>query len=623
MAEQTYWGRFGSTRTRRRQFLRGAGLGAVGLAGAALIGCSDDEGGADGGNGGSGSPTSSGSNGGSAAASGAPSLPRAPGFPGEDFGQVPVNDKPRVMGGDLVVGYGERVFGGRAMDPDVSGFCSPTEYANEGLAAARPGWDESLSFDVLESFEWVDDTELVLKIRPGIKTHNRPPTDGRILTAEDLAFTINRTGGVLDADKAQAHPRRGYYYGLNRAEAVDDVTVSVKHDRPNADFLMGWADTRQNVQLQELEDWDFTDMTTFPGFGAWMVTEDQDSVRAIMEAHPDYYRSDDEGGRPSFDRLILRAEPDRSASIASFITQDTDHLAQVNPHEEPQILASRPEALFYRSPMNTITHLNVNPMTVPAFQDQRVRKAWQLVRDIKDIADPISAPGWQMSGPFHPNHDMSLKHADLLKIAGYNPDTKEQDTAEARKLMEAAGYPEGAGISFGFMSSGATGRNFESGERGRNQLLGAFPQMQVELEPAPDVATFNRRLNEGDWTGMAHDFAQTPALGLNGMTYLHSTGGRNYAKQADLQAWGEWDWVDRSIETIVETLDPDERAAKVREFELAWIDWGPPYLNNAALVTNHAFQANIGGADLVAGPWTFFYTLVCYGELFRFLWRTE
>lgn len=621
MAEHTYWSSLAGTRAHRRRFLRGAGLGLAGLAGAALLGCGeDDDSGSSSSTGGSNGSSNGGSGGGGG---GAPSLARAPGFPGEEFGQVPINDKPRVMGGDLVMGYGERVFGGRAMDPDVSGFCAPMEYVNEGLVGARPGWDESLEFDALESFEWIDETELVLKIRPGMKTHDRAPTNGRIVTAEDVAFTINRTAGVFDADKARAHPRRGYYHGLDRAEAVDDVTVRVIHNRPNADFLMGWADVRQDIQLQELEDWDFTDMTRFPGFGAWIVTEDQDSVRAVLEAHPDYYRQDAEGGRPSFDRLVLRAEPDRSAAIAAFITGDTDHLPQVNPHEEPQIMASRPDALFYRSPMNTLTHLNVNPMTVPAMQEQRVRKAWQLVRDIRDIADPISAPGWQMSGPFHPAHDLSLTHADLLQIPGYNPDTKEQDIAEARKLMAAAGYPEGAGISFGFMSSGATGRNFESGERGRNQLLNAFPRMQVELEPAPDVATFNRRLNEGDWTGMAHDFAQTPAIGLNGMTYLHSTGGRNYANMEQLQAWGEWDWVDRSIEAIVETLDPDERAAKVREFELAWIDWGPPYLNNAALVTNHAFQANIGGADLVAGTWTFFYTLLCYGELFRFLWRTE
>jgi ABC-type transport system substrate-binding protein len=622
MSEGNYWNRATRRRVGRRDVIRGAGIGIAGIAGAALIGCGGDD---------ATTPAAPGTptNGappatpGDPQVMGAPGLPRAPGFPGPEFGQVPVNDKPRIMGGDMVVGYGARVLGGRAMDPDVSGFCGPAEYVNEGLAQPRPGWDESLEFDVLESFEWVSDTELVLKIRPNIKTHDRAPTNGRLVNAEDIAFTINRTAGVFDPEKARSHPRRGYYYGLDRAEAVDDVTVRVLHNRPNADFLMGWGDSRQIVSLVELEDWDFADMTTFPGFGAWIIEEDTDSVRAVLRAHPDYYREDSEGGRPSFDRLILRAEPDRSASIAAFITRETDHLAQVNPHEEPQIMASRPDALFYRSPMSTITHLNVNPMTVPAFQDQRVRQALQLVRDFQEISDPISAPGWQLSGPFHPLHDLAIKHAELVTMPGRNPDTKAQDIAEAQKLMTAAGYPGGAGISFGFMSSGATGRNFESGERGRNQLVRAFPQMQVELEPAPDVATFNRRLNEGDWTGMAHDFAQSPAIALNGMTYIHSTGGRNYANQEQLQAWGEWDWIDRSIESIAEELDPDRRQELVSSFEREWFEFGPPYLNTAVLMTNHAFQSNIGGVDLVAGTWTFFYTVLCYGELFRFFWRTE
>src|SRR5690606_15671416 len=223
----------------------------------------------------------SGGGGGAAAGGGAPALPRAPGFPGDDFGKVPVNDKARVMGGTLNMPGPARALGGRTMDPDVSGFFAPAEYVNDRLVYPQ-GWTEELHFDVLESFEWVSDTELTLTIRAGIKSHNRPPTDGRIVTAEDMAWSINRKGGALDPAASESYPRRAYLTGLERAEAVDDVTISVKLSSPNASCLAAFSDIRQGMQLQELEDWDFQDMRTFPGFGPWMVTEDEDSVRAVF-----------------------------------------------------------------------------------------------------------------------------------------------------------------------------------------------------------------------------------------------------------------------------------------------------------------------------------------------------
>ena len=595
----------------RRHTLSGAGMAFAGLAGAALVGCGSDDKGSD-------KKPKEASDGkapaSGAASGGAPALPRAPGFPGEKFGQVPVNKKERVMGGTLRMPGSDRALGGRTMDPDVSGFFAPAEYVNDRLVYPA-GWTEELKFDLLQSVEWKDSTNVVLRIRPGVKTHNRAPTNGRVVDADDVAFSINRKAGVLDPKAAQAYPRRAYLTGLQRAEAVDPVTIRVKFTSPNASFMNAFSDIRQGIQLKELEKWDFKDMTKFPGFGPWMVTEDIDSVRATFMPHPDYYRKDEEGGRPSFDKMVLQAYPDRAAALAAFITGETDHLASVAPQEDAQVTASVKGALRYRSPGATITHVNINPNKVAAFKDQRVRKAWLYARDFKAIGDPISAPGWMYSGPFHPMHDASRTSDEIKKFRGYNPDTKTADIADGVKLLEAAGYPQGKGISFKIWSSGATGRNFESGERVRDQLMKAYPAMRVTLDPAPDIATFNKKLNDGDFESLAHDFAQVPDAALNGMTYYHSAGGRNYAKIKEA-------WIDEAMEKILQTLDSRERKKLVSDFEERYIDWGPPILNNAVVMTDHAFQANIGGVDLIAGTWQYFYTLG-YGGLQRWLWRTK
>ena len=46
------------------------------------------------------------------------------------------------------------------------------------------------------------------------------------------------------------------------------------------------------------------------------------------------------------------------------------------------------------------------------------------------------------------NDDLDQYINEIKAKPGYNPDTKEQDIAEAVKRMDAAGYPGGAGISF-------------------------------------------------------------------------------------------------------------------------------------------------------------------------------
>ena len=100
-----------TSRIDRRMVLRGGALGAIGLAGAALLGCS-----------GSGSKSADSGSGasapaGAAPASGAPkNIKRADGFDPK-FGQVPVNDRKVVKGGSF---RRQSTDTSRENDPEVS-----------------------------------------------------------------------------------------------------------------------------------------------------------------------------------------------------------------------------------------------------------------------------------------------------------------------------------------------------------------------------------------------------------------------------------------------------------------------------------------------------------------------
>ncbi len=85
----------------------------------------------------------------------------------------------------------------------------------------------TLTWEVATSMEYSSDYKvLTIKIRDGIKWH-----DGKELTAEDVAFTIN----VLA--KYGWTYYHGYFASVDRAEAVDKYTVKVYFKSPDAGFI--------------------------------------------------------------------------------------------------------------------------------------------------------------------------------------------------------------------------------------------------------------------------------------------------------------------------------------------------------------------------------------------------
>src|SRR5690606_161850 len=135
--------------------------------------------------------------------------------PGPEYGNTPISWKPRVMGGTLrMLG----TYNSRQNDPDLAAALAITEVNNDRLVTPN-GWTTELTPDLLESYEFLSPEEVVLKLRPGIKTHDKPATQGRVFTAEDVAFSINRKAGKIDPDAAKTYPRLAQFFGLNRAEA--------------------------------------------------------------------------------------------------------------------------------------------------------------------------------------------------------------------------------------------------------------------------------------------------------------------------------------------------------------------------------------------------------------------
>src|SRR5215468_4207571 len=85
--------------------------------------------------------------------------------------------------------------------------------------------------DLAESWEQPNDTTYVFKLRPGVRWHNKPPVNGREVTAADVKYSYERAMTV------KGNPNRAVVDDIDRVEALDRSTVRFTTKEPYAWFL--------------------------------------------------------------------------------------------------------------------------------------------------------------------------------------------------------------------------------------------------------------------------------------------------------------------------------------------------------------------------------------------------
>src|SRR5207249_10744958 len=70
-------------------------------------------------------------------------------------------------------------------------------YCYSSLLQFKPGYlkpsEKEISGDLAESWEWSPDgREVIMKIRQGVKWHNKQPVNARLIDIDDVTFSWNR-----------------------------------------------------------------------------------------------------------------------------------------------------------------------------------------------------------------------------------------------------------------------------------------------------------------------------------------------------------------------------------------------------------------------------------------------
>lgn len=294
--------------------------------------------------------------------------------------------------------------------------------------------------DLAESWTQPNENTYIFKLRRGVKWHNKPPANGREFVADDVVYTINRF--MTTKGHANAHMLKA----VDKVEAVDKYTVKFTLKEPSAWFLDTLASPMVVAMVNKETSEKFGDLKKAEaciGTGPWMLDSYRPNQGLTFVRNPGYFIP----GLPHIDRVEAVVDEDNASRIASFLAGKYDlgweNPGQINRTDWVQIKdmlkQRRPNLKVAEFPANVMSHISMRTDQKP-FNDVRVRHAISHAIDRQGIID-ATAEG---VGVFNAAVPAALKDWSLpVKELGEGAKYYKYDPAEAKRLLAAAGYPNG------------------------------------------------------------------------------------------------------------------------------------------------------------------------------------
>lgn len=421
----------------------------------------------------------------------------------------------------------------------------------------KPGL--AVSWRTLDPLTWE------FQLRPNVRF-----SDGSPMTAQDVVYSLHRAAAVPNSPASFS----GAVANIRSIEIVDPLRLRIVTKTPSPSFVeqVGLVYIVSQHAASGHTSNDFSQPSVAVGTGPYRLIRWAPGDR-IELARNDYYW----GKRPIFDTCTIRFMSNDASRLSALLSGSVDVIDNVPPvtiarlrHEPNVTLFSGPSArLIYlaldssRDASPFVTAADGSKIAHNPLRDVRVREAISKMIDREAITQHLlngaGLPAAQMVPP---------------GMRGYDPGLRPEpyDPAGARRLLAAAGYPHG----FGLTIHSSNDRFASDGDLGQalGQMLarGGIAVNDVVTQPYNVYAGAASRRR---YSAFVFSFGNSTSDSAIGMVTVLETYSRKAGTGTFNRARYSNPTVDALLREAVATFDPARREALLQQAaHAAFSDYG-------------------------------------------------
>lgn len=387
-------------------------------------------------------------------------------------------------------------------------------------------------------------------LRQGVKFH-----DGTPFTADDVIATFERRrnppSGVVSI-------RQELFKPIDKMEAPDPYTVRFTLSAPRGYFLealaTGWSVIFSKKSLDDNKS-DLRRIPNTPGTGPYRYGSYRAGEKWVLEHNPDYWNPN----VPYVDRmerLIVNDQKDQGTAVLAGRADFADN-PSIDTHQEAEKKPDDFGTVLHRATWAWTVTFNAQK---PPFNDPRVRRAVHLAIDRQQLSDVYQLAGAIDMGTrwVQPGSPLAMKSDDVLKLPGWRAE-KDADLAEAKKLLAAAGIPNGA-RDLVILNRGTSGAGLQVWAPAFQDMLKQTLGLETTINPV-ETSIYWDSVRAGDF----HMTILQPAGAINDPSdywaqWFKTNGPQNYGNWSNAQ-------FDDLLSKIDTELDVDKRRGLARQAE--------------------------------------------------------
>ena len=417
---------------------------------------------------------------------------------------------------------------------------------------------------IATSWKPLDEKTWEFKLRKGAKFH-----DGSELTAEDVAFSINRVPTVPNSPG----PFSAYTKAITGIDIVDPYTIRFRTAAPHPlmpnDMSTIYIVSKKAATGATTED--FNSGKAAIGSGRYKFVRYANGDRVELVRNNSYW-----GEKPGYEKVQFKIIKDGAARMAALLSGDVDAIEQP-PTADLGRLKNDPKFTLTSKISHRVIYFNFDhlersspfitgkdgkPLDKNPLLDVRVRRAISKAINRPAIAERV------MEGQAIPSGQLVSE-----KLFGHNPALKAEpfDPEGAKKLLAEAGYPAG----FNLTIHGPAGRyvNDEKIVQAVAQMLARIG-ITAKVETAP-MGPYSGRASKQEFSFHMVGWGASTGEASSPLRSLLATFNRD--KGLGAVNWGRYSnaKVDYLIEQALQQVNDENRMVMLqRATELSMQDLG-------------------------------------------------